>query len=70
MNKEVYFKGKSFGQAELTTKWVSLEKKINKVDYMVYFKKSKRYQEMKDILFENAQIIYQNEAGGILKYNK
>lgn len=44
--------------------------KIGKVDYIVYFTKSEFYEKEKEKLFENAEIIYENEAGGILKYNK
>lgn len=70
VNKEEKFINNPAGQRELTTKWVYLENKVNEVDYMVYFNKSKRYEEMKDIMFENAEIIYENNAGGILKYKK
>ena len=68
--KEGKFVGKSGGQGELTTKWAYLEKKVKNIDYMVYFKKTQRYKKMEDILFDNAEIIYENEAGGILKYNR
>ena len=40
---------------------------------MVYFKRSYYYQNAKDILeqvlFENGEIIFENSAGGIIKYN-
>ena len=39
------------------------------IDYVIYFTKSSNYKRVQDILFENAEIIYENEAGGILKYN-
>lgn len=43
--------------------------KINNVDYIVYFNRSKMFNLLKNEynLFEN--VIYENEAGGILKYN-
>ena len=44
--------------------------KVGIVDYMIYFNRSDYYEEAKDILFENGEIIYQNEMGGIIKYNK
>lgn len=70
INKEDKFIGKAGGQRELTTKWVYLENKIKKVDYIVYFNKSERYKKMENKLFEDSEIIYENESGGILKYNK
>lgn len=68
INKEEFLREKSAGQRELKTKLVRLEEKINKVDYMVYFNRSEKYNELKDKLFENSEIIYENSAGGILKY--
>lgn len=59
-----------WGQNKLNCKRFLLEQNINKVDYMIYFFKSQQYEGLKDKLFKNAEIIYQNEAGGILKYNK
>lgn len=59
-----------YGQQKLNCKRYLLEENINKVDYMIYFNKSQKYAELKDKLFENSEIIYENEAGGILKYNK
>ncbi len=37
---------------------------------MIYFTKSEFYEKTKETLFENAEKIYENEAGGILKYNR
>lgn len=68
VNKEDYFKENPRGQMELTIKWQLLENKINKVDYIVYFNKSEKYNELKDKMFENSEIIFENSAGGILKY--
>ena len=68
INKEDFYK--YGGQNSLTLKWSKLEEKINNVDYIVYFKNTERYEELRDKLFENAKIIYENDAGGILKYNK
>ena len=68
INKEPNFEGKKFGENYLVSKWLLLPEKVNNVDYMVYFKKSRMYNILKDKLFENAEIIYENSAGGILKY--
>lgn len=68
INKEEVFIEKPRGQSELTTKWKLLNKKINKVDYMVYFNRSEKYNKLKDKMFENSEIIFENSAGGILKY--
>ena len=58
------------GQEKMNYKSYFLKDKINKVDYMIYFKRSKRYGELKEKLFNNAEIIYENSSGGILKYIK
>jgi len=58
------------GQRKLNLKSYYLYNKINRVDYMIYFNRSYRYNQLKDRLFKNAEIIYENEAGGILKYNR
>ena len=44
--------------------------KIGKVDYIIYFKKAGFYRKTKEKLFNNAEIIYENEDGGIVKYNR
>ena len=60
---------KYYGQSKLLYKLITLQNKIGKVDYMVYFNKTDTFNKLKDKLFENAVIIYENEAGGILKNN-
>ena len=37
---------------------------------MIYFNRSEYYNESEDLLFENSEIVYQNEMGGIIKYKK
>lgn len=69
INKEKSFEGKKSGESYLVSKWLLLPQKINKVNYIIYFNKSKMYNSLKDKLFENAEIIYENPSGGILKYN-
>lgn len=59
-----------YGQFKLNTKSMYLREKINKVDYMIYFNRSKNYNNLKEELFKNSEIIYENSAGGILKYKK
>ncbi len=65
------FKGSE--QDKMTKKAQTAYKKIEKVDYMIYFKRCYYYQNAKDILekvlFENGEIIFENNAGGIVKYN-
>ena len=60
------------GQTLLSTKWEDLMKngiKTEENDYLIYFNKSKLFKSSKEQLFENAEIIYENSSGGILKYN-
>lgn len=59
---------KYYGQPKMNYKSYLLKDKINNVDYMVYFNRSKSYQLLKDRLFENSEIIYKNSSGGILRY--
>ena len=69
-NNDDYDGNKKYsGQDKLNYKRYVLEKNINKYDYIIYFNKSKMYNRLKDKLFENAEIIYENPSGGILKYN-
>lgn len=70
VNYEPVLNKVSYGQFKLNLKSYYLENKINKVDYMIYFKRSDKYLELQDKLFINSEIIYENNAGGILKYNK
>lgn len=59
-----------YGQHKMNWKSYLLGEKIGNVDYIIYFNRSKVYSLLEDRLFENAEIIYENEAGGILKYSK
>lgn len=43
--------------------------RIGKTKYIIYFKKNKFYDKIEQVLFHNAEIIYQNNYGGILRYN-
>ena len=50
------------GQQRLSLKSMHAEEKIGEVDYMVYFKRSSYYEENAEKLFENSDIIYENDA--------
>lgn len=56
------------GQDRLTLKAMTAYQKIGKVDYMVYFKRSGYFKRVQDIVFERGEVIYENAAGGIIKY--
>jgi len=58
------------GQKKLNVKMVLVPTKINEVDYIIYFNRTNMYKKCKFRLFINADIIYENEAGGIIKYKK
>ena len=58
------------GQKKLAILQYRINDRIDKVDYMIYFTRSKKYEELKSQLFTNAEIVYQNPAGGILKYKR
>ena len=58
-----------FGIEKLEYKMLELWKRIGNIDYCLYFNRGKYYQKWKKELLENAEIIYENDAGGILKYN-
>ena len=70
INKEPTLEGKKWGESYLIGKYSMLPEKMNNVDYIIYIKQSNCYKYFEDVLFENAEIIYENEAGGILKYKK
>ena len=72
-DKDDIFNSKLYGgQTLLEKKHFNIKQKIedkNELQYIIYFNKSKMYNSLKDKLFENAEIIYENPSGGILKYN-
>ena len=70
VNYEEQFTKIGKGQNKLNLKVYLLPTKINKVDYMIYFKKDEAYKTLEDKLFENSKIIFENNAGGILQYIK
>ncbi len=57
------------GQVCLEKKAMSVGEKAGKVDYVLYFNNGNFYIQEKDKLWENAELVYENEFGGILKYN-
>ncbi len=71
VNAEYYFEYPQYsGQQKLTIKATKAHEKIGKVDYMIYFKSSKYYDMNKVALFDQGEVIYENEAGGIVKFDK
>ncbi|MBO5478122.1 MAG: hypothetical protein J6A04_00065 [Clostridia bacterium] len=58
------------GENKLSWKMIFVGERAGKVDYVVYFNRGYFYQYWKDKLWENAEAVYENEAGGILQYKK
>ena len=59
------------GQTGIYNKVIcNLEKDVEKADYIIYFNRSSYFQYLKDKIFEESEIIYQNESGGIVKHKK
>ena len=58
-----------WGKEKIEQKMIYVGRRAQKVDYVVYFNKGQFYQLWKNILWKNAEKVYENEAGGILKYN-
>lgn len=59
------------GQTLLEKKFINLENKITsgeKLDYIIYFNKSGVYDTLEDEIFKNSEVIFENDAGGIVKY--
>ena len=67
---EDFFEDVTYGQFRLAIKAQTAHEKIGKVDYMIYFNKSYYFNQAKDKVFEDGEIIFKNDAGGIIKYNK
>jgi hypothetical protein len=57
------------GEYKLSLKMIYVGKEAGKVNYVIYFNRGVFYQYWKDKLWENAELVYENEDGGILKYN-
>lgn len=68
-NTTMNFDNAYSGQTLLMYNYKYLPQKLNNVDYLIYFKKSNAYKVLETRIQKNAEIIYENEAGGILKYN-
>ena len=58
------------GQSELLKNWKDMLKRIKTADYIIYFNKTYPYEILEPIIFEDGEKIYENNFGGILKYNK
>lgn len=61
---------KHYGVEKLEYKMMSVGERAGKVDYVLYFNRGEYYQVYKKELWVNAELVYENDAGGILKYNK
>ena len=57
------------GVQKIEYKMIYVGKRAGKVDYLIYFNRGKYYQFYKEKLMKNAEVIYENGSGGILKYN-
>ena len=69
VNHDNFFENPKYnGQNKLTLKAMRAYQKIGIVDYMIYFNRSKYYEQAEDEVFLNGEIIYKNDAGGIIKY--
>lgn len=67
-NKEDYYTKK--GQNGLSIKMIKAKKDIEDADYIVYFNRTNYYNALKEKIHNLGNIIYENEAGGIVKCNK
>ncbi len=70
INYDTFFEEPSYsGQDKLTLKAMYAYQKIGRVDYIVYFNRSFYYNELDEKKFlESGQIVFENEAGGIIRY--
>ena len=62
--------GKYIGRADQETYLIIVGLRVNKADYLIYFNRGYYYKLWKRLIWHNAEVVYQNSAGGILKYNK
>lgn len=70
INKEPAFEGKFLGERYLIEKLFLLEENVKKADYIIYFNNSYIFKYFESIVFKNAETIYENEYGGIIKCKK
>ena len=70
--EDEYSSKEDFGQMRLLRKLGKIPEKVGNIDYLIYFNKSLYYMYYdKTIdLFKDGEIIYKNNAGGIVKYIK
>ncbi len=57
------------GGNKIKYKMMYLGNRVGKIDYLVYFNRGEYYQFYKEKLWENAEVVFENGSGGILKYN-
>ncbi len=60
----------SSGQLLLEMKMMLIHREIGKVDYLIYFNRGEYYKKLEKLLVQNTEVVFENEAGGVLKYIK
>lgn len=58
------------GQHLLELKCESTERNIDDAEYIVYFNEAKNYEQLKEKIFVQGNIIFENEVGGIIECTK
>ncbi len=56
------------GETKLSVKMAHVGKRAGKVDYMIYFNRGFFYKYYQEVLLKDTEVVYENSAGGILKY--
>ena len=54
----------------LELKCESTERNIDDAEYIVYFNEAKNYEQLKEKIFGQGNIIFENEMGGIIECTK
>lgn len=67
-NKDDYYTGK--GQNGLSIKMINVKNDIEDADYIVYFNRTNYYKALKEKIHSLGDIVFENEAGGIVECNK
>lgn len=60
---------KAVGQRKLELKYISTIKNFKKADYIIYFYRAIPYKALKEQIFRQGEIIFENASGGIVKCN-
>ena len=70
INYEEVFEELPGGQAKLARKTLTAHEKIGKVDYMIHFNRTETFKLFDDILPRFGKVIYENNYGRIIKFDK